>query len=356
GEVSFGGRIGLVGFTPGALNLTARGERMNVRYPEGFRSNVNVDLALQGTLATPTLTGKVSVNDAVWSRRIEATPDLFALTGGGAAEPPAGAPPAAAIPLRFDIAIEAQESLRIENNLAKMVASADLRLQGTYDRPLLFGRAEIDRGDFVFEGNRYLVTQGSVDFYNPSRIEPFFDIEAETRVRLPGQTYRITVGLTGTTARMAPPTLNSDPPLPMVDIIALLFGQTTGLENAELRALRPELAQQSEEALLRQGMARLLASPVSTPVGRVFEDAFNATVQITPTFGTNADLLTPSARIVIGKRVSNRVYLTYAHALGNTQRDQILILEYDQSDRVGWVLTQNGDGTFAIDFRVRHRF
>jgi len=36
--------------------------------------------------------------------------------------------------------------------------------------------------------------------------------------------------------------------------------------------------------------------------------------------------------------------------------EKILILEYDQSDRVGWILTKNGDRTFAIDFRVRHVF
>ena len=56
------------------------------------------------------------------------------------------------------VGIVAASSLRIQNNLANMVASADLQLQGTYDRPLLFGRAEIDRGDVLFEGNRYIVT------------------------------------------------------------------------------------------------------------------------------------------------------------------------------------------------------
>jgi hypothetical protein len=32
------------------------------------------------------------------------------------------------------------------------------------------------------------------------------------------------------------------------------------------------------------------------------------------------------------------------------------VLEYDQNDRVGFVLTQTGDRTFAVDFRVRHSF
>ena len=37
------------------------------------------------------------------------------------------------------------------------------------------------RGEVFFEGNRYSVTRGTIDFSNPQRIEPFFDIEAETR-------------------------------------------------------------------------------------------------------------------------------------------------------------------------------
>jgi hypothetical protein len=34
----------------------------------------------------------------------------------------------------------------------------------------------------------------------------------------------------------------------------------------------------------------------------------------------------------------------------------VIVLEYDQSDRVGWVLTQTGAYTFAVDFRVRKVF
>jgi autotransporter translocation and assembly factor TamB len=358
GTVTFGGRIGLNGFALGDLSLTATGERMTVRYPEGFRSIIDADLGLQGTMNALVLTGTVIVQDGVWSKRIETSPDLFNLAGASATTLGSGAA-AATPPVRFDVAIVAASSLRIQNNVANVVASADLRLQGTYDRPLLFGRAEIERGDVLFEGNRFIVTPGgSIDFFNPSRIEPFFDIEAETRVRRPGQPYRLTIGLSGTTSRFSY-ALNSDPPLPEVDIISLLFGQNVDLQDAELRALRSNAAQQSEEALLREGMARLLVSPISTPVGRALGQAFGVdTVQITPSLGNETDSLTPSARVVIGKRISNRAYLTFARALGTSgsDRDQVIVLEYDQNDRLGWVFTQIGDNTFALDFRVRHRF
>ena len=191
GDVTFGGRVALNGFAAGELNLTAVGQQMRIRYPEGFVSNIDADLALLGQPSSPLLRGTVTVHDALYSKRFEPNADFFNLTSGGA--PLAGAAPSTTLPIRFDVQIDAPSSLRVENNLARMVASADLQLRGTYDRPLLFGSAQIDHGDVIFEGNRYLVTRGTIGFANPARIEPYFDIEAETRVRRrwPGRASRI---------------------------------------------------------------------------------------------------------------------------------------------------------------------
>ena len=357
GQVRFGGRIAMNGFTPGQLVLTAVGEQMRMRYPEGFSSVIDADLWLRGDVSAPVLGGVVTVHDAVWRRRLEVDPNLFDLGGGGPTLP-AGPAAAPTLPLRLDVQVNAANTLRIQNNLADVVASAELKLQGTYDRPALFGRAEIDRGSILFEGNRYVVTRGTVDFLTPpaGRIEPIFDIEAETRVRVPSQTIRVTLGVTGTMNNVSL-SLGSDPPLPNADIIALLFGTTTDVTNAELRALSPQASTEAEEALLRAAGARLLTGTLSAPVRRVVEETFRLdTAQITPTIGTENDPLTPSARLILGKRLSPRAYLTFSRALGNVTRDQIIVLEYDQSDRLGFVLTQTGDRTFAIDFRVRHSF
>ena len=357
GQVRFGGRIAMNGFTPSQLNLTAIGEQMRLRYPEGFRSVIDADLWLRGEVAAPVLGGAVTVHDARWTRRFEVDPNLFDLTGGGPALP-SGPAPTQTLPLRFDIQITAPNTLRIQNNLADVWASADLKLQGTYDRPALFGRAEIDRGAIVLEGNRYVVTRGTVDFLTPpaGRIEPVFDIEAETRVRVPSQTFRVTLGVSGTMNNLAL-SLGSDPPLPNADIIALLFGTTTDVTDAELRALNPEASTETEEALLRAAGARLITGTLSAPVRRVVEETLRLdTAQIAPTIGTENDPFTPSARLILGKRLSPRAYITYTRPLGTAARDQLIVLEYDHSDRLGFVLTQTGDRTFAVDFRVRHRY
>ena len=92
-------------------------------------------------------------------------------------------------------------TLRVDNNLARLVASADLTLRGTYDRPVIAGHADIERGEVNFEGRRYRITRGAIDFNNPTRTEPFFDIEAETNVRVAGPPARPTTSTSGSPAR-----------------------------------------------------------------------------------------------------------------------------------------------------------
>ena len=357
GPVRFGGRVTFAGVTPSEFNVTATGYEMRIRYPEGFRSVVDAELALRGPVAQPTLSGTVRVRDAVLTRTIDTSgTGVFGLAGGGlggaaavTAEP--------GYPLRFDLRVEAPSTLRIANNTTRLVSSAELTLRGTYDRPQLFGRAEIERGEVFFEGKRYNVRRGVVDFSNPVRIEPFFDIEAETRAQVPGQIYIVTFRVSGTPDRFVFD-LTSDPPLNAVDIMALLFGDVRDPVNAELRALRAP--NQTEQDLIAARAARLLASPISQNVSRVAEQALGVdSVQITPSlanFGQQSSRLNPGARLTIGKRISERLYLTFAQLLTSEQRDQLILLEFTQSDRLSWIVSQNEDDTYAIDVRVRHVF
>ena len=359
GDARFGGRIGLTGLWPSLLDLTFSGEDMELRYPAGFRSVIDADLGLRGSLDNPTLSGTVLVKRGELRRTVDIGAGLVELAGSAAAgRPAAGAPaPAASFPLRFDVRLTAPSSLEIDNKLARLTASADLRLRGTYARPVLEGRAEVDRGEIWFEGRRIVVSRGTVDFSNPLKIEPYFDVEAETRVRAPGQTYQITLRASGPTTKLEWE-LASDPPLPEVEILTLLLGDVRSTEDAELRALRtPDSAEQN---LLVSRSARLLASPISSNVQRVVEQTFGLdSVQITPFFvdpNQQTARFSPGARITIGKRISDRIYLTYSRSLTSAAQDQVILLEYDQNDKLSWILTQNEDRTYALDVRVRYVF
>src|SRR5262249_44902936 len=181
--------------------------------------------------------------------------------------------------------------------------------------------------------------------------------EAETTVRVPSQTYRVTVRAAGTTDRLQP-TFESDPPLPEADVVALLLSEARRGQDVELRALQNPNQRQAD--ILTTRAQQLLVSPLSQNVGKVVEPTFGVdTFQLTPNFidpYAQGARVNPSARLTIGKRLSDRAYLTFSRSLNSSNADQIILLEYDASDRWSWVLSRNEDASYALEFRVRHVF
>ena len=363
GRVLFGGRLGLRGLALIDYDVTLEGHDLRLRYPEGMRSLVDAALTVQGPAQSPVVGGSVLVRSAVWTPSFDGTTNVFS---SATSAPPATGPGVAGalstppvLALSYDVRIVAPSTFRIENDLARIVASADVNVRGTYERPLVFGRADIERGEVRFEGRRYVVSRGSLDFTNPLRVQPFFDIEAETRVRVPGQTYRVTLRVAGTSERLQPE-FTSDPPLPSADVLSLLLADTTPAGDVEVASLRSPNQRQQE--LLQARATRALTGALSAEVGKVVQDTFGVdTFQITPLlvdpYQQSVGLsVNPAARVTIGKRLSDRIYLTYARSLSSSTRDEIILLEYDQSDTLGWVLSQNEDGTYALEVRKRVTF
>ena len=184
-------------------------------------------------------------------------------------------------------------------------------------------------------------------------------VEAETSVRVPYQTYRVTVRAAGTFDRLQQPSFESDPPLPSADVVALLFSSAQRTErDAEVRALKDP--NQTERDILTTRATLALSNPLSEGVGKVVEQTFGVdTFQLTPSFidpYSETSRVNPSARLTIGKRISDRAYLTFSRSLNSPQLDQIILLEYDATDRWSWVLSRNEDSSYALEFRVRHVF
>ena len=61
--------------------------------------------------------------------------------------------------------------------------------------------------------------------------------------------------------------------------------------------------------------------------------------------------------VTIGKRISNRIFLTYARSLSSSQRDQIILLEFDESEsRSLFQQTTMRTGTFSNSPRVESEY
>ena len=288
------------------------------------------------------------------------------LLNGQNALPDVPGVPGETIPLTYDnITITGNRSIRVENtgdNSALITASANLELRGTYDHPILSGDLELDPGgELRILGKRYTVTRGTVYFANPNAIEPTLDLEGEARIRVPGETYRITATVNGTFGSGSPrPTIvfDSDPALSEGEIFALLFSDVAPGQDLELARLG-DTGERKMKAI-QDALAQQLSSPISSPINRAFETVLGVdAVQITPSLASPNPLsarLEPCARLQVLKRLSARGNLTYSRSQCSTSRDEIISFEYDATDRFTWVLSRNEDQTYAIELRFRTAF
>ena len=356
GLVAFGGNILLDGYEIAEYDLTATGRSLRLRYPTSFTSTVDMDLRLIGSFDQPRLVGDIDVLRVVYNQA--ADPGLlgFAAAGGGAA-PAAAAPEPEVVEggtgLALEIRVTAPPMPFISTDEATVEGRADLDVRGTFDWPIITGTVELLGGEVTMFSNRYVVREGAIEF-RPNSTEPTFDVVAETRPRVEGQTFTVTIGLSGTFSSMNLQ-FNSDPYLPQTDIISIVFGGVPSIRSAEERALRS--SEEQQQILMQTMAASLVANIATSRVSGVFQQAgVIDTLQVTPVISNEVGLQqNPSARITVGRRISPRVYLTYSRVLGDIE-EEIILLEYDQSDRLSWVLSRNEDRTFALDFRIRYVF
>jgi autotransporter translocation and assembly factor TamB len=311
------------------------GRRLALRYPEGLRSLVDTDVRVFGDLDRPWVTGTIDVEQARWTRRYDVASELLAVGGTKPIEAGTDEGP------RYDLKIRAPGTLRVDNNLAALQAGAELKLQGSSGAPVLLGRAQVERGRVYFQGRTYVIRRGTIDFTNPQRTEPLFDIEAETRVR----SYRVTLRVNGTLTRVTP-TLTSDPPLSALQILNLLAGG----DESTVASLTQ--AQTDQARLAATGAASLAAGRISEGVGleRGAERLF----------GLNRFSIDPSVvkggvtnpRLTVGKRITSDLSVLYTVDLRGTE-ERILTVEYTLSDRFSLLLTREDPGGFGVDVRLR---
>jgi translocation and assembly module TamB len=324
-----------------SMDFSFSGHDVALRYPEGLRSVCNAELRLFGDGTSQWLTGNVDVRQAVWTRRYDIASELLST------ELPREASGQLQQGLRLDVKVVAPGTLKVDNNLGVLEARADLRLQGTSDDPVILGRADVERGRIFFQGNTYLIRRGRIEFANVSHLDPFFDIEAETRIR----SYRISLRLNGTLDRVYP-TLTSDPPLSAVQILNLLAG---GSEEQGMASL----GQTDQARLAATGAATLAAGRLSEEMGleRQAERLGLNRFSIDPSV-LKGGVTNPTARIIVGKRLTPDLNVLYSIDLRGSN-ERLLSVEYmipeirGRGERISVVLTRSEPGGLGFDVRVQ---
>jgi translocation and assembly module TamB len=336
GSLEAGGTVDLDAESGTSYRFQMSGDDLNVRYPEGWLLRGDANLTLSSTNEGREISGVAELDSARYLENVQFLKGLFTRRRleAGDVEPWRS-------DTRLDLVIEVPGGLEVSNNVADLRGSADLTVRGSLARPVIFGTVDLRRGGtLVYSGQEYTIRRGSLNFTNPYRIEPVLDLVATTEMR----EYDVTLSLTGTPDRLSAE-FSSNPPLAELEVLALL----TGSRDPQALGDSPRTA--SGDGVAAEG---ILYGQASSLIAGRFNRLFGLDqLRIDPLTSTSGDL--SSARITVGKQLSRDLFVTYSYDPSQTE-EQILELEWSLSRSLVLVLTQNGDGTYAVDARWEKAF
>jgi translocation and assembly module TamB len=308
--------------------LTGRGIRL--LYPDGVRTGLGMNLALSGNMDSALLNGQVRVNQLSFAPDFDLMTFLGQFSGDTVPAPSQGF----ADNLQLDVGVSANNDLNLVSRTLSLDGSANLHVQGTAADPVILGRVNLSGGDLIFQGNRYVLQGGTIDFVNPYQTQPVMNVAVNTTI----QEYNIMMRFDGPADRLHT-SYTSVPSLPPSDIINLIaFGKTT-----EASAANP-----TPPGSL--GAESLVASQVSSQVtSRLEKVAGISQLTIDPELGTNQQ--NPGARVAIQQRVTGNLFVTFATDVTATQ-NTVIKLEYHLNPKVSFSGTRDQNGGFGFDTKI----
>lgn len=337
GKLTASGKGDLAGFAISDFGVNLELTAVRISNVQGLSGSMDASLFFHGNDKSKSLKGEVLIRRASYDRRLDWQGWVVDFLKRERQAPQA-------IPVIGDVSLDVQvrgkENIRINNNLAKLPLEIDLLIKGSLNHPVLLGRIEAKGGVIFFRRNDFKVISGTVDFIDPDRIRPVFDIKATTRVR----TYQIDLSLAGPLDRFDL-SLSSDPPLrDQTEILALLtFGKTP-----------EEVAEASKEIGASEAYEVLTGE-----IQEVVEEKVEAItgidrIQVDPYYSSTKSAGTP--RVTVSKRLwEDRFYVTYATTL-DPSGEEVIQLEYILSNNISLVGGRDELGRVGGDLKFRFEF
>jgi len=328
--------------SPLRYDISARTDRMRIRYPEGMSWLLGGQLRLSGTTNGGLLSGKVQIQRVALNGGLESIGALTSSSNSG------GTSSSGFLRnLQFDVEATSVPDSQMEWPGAHLEAEASLRVRGTADHPIMLGHIHVLSGDLYFRDNRYHVTRGDLNFANPFRLDPVINVEATTTI----QQYEITLNFTGQASKLSL-SYRSDPPLPGNDIITLLAVGQTSSEAAGRTGATGGGGQNA-------GASALLSEAISSQLGGRVERLFGITrFRVDPGLagvGTGGSSQNAAARVMVEQQVARDLTVTYISNVSSTQQ-QVIQVEYNLSRTISIVGLRDQNGTFGMDIRFKKRF
>ncbi len=347
GAVQSSGYVGFSGLSPGGMRF-----EIHLRDYGVHQIKHVAELSLDGDLVLERrrdrgmiLRGIVELNDGEFSIAFGRQEDL---NGRGQI---------ITFPIELDVILQSGENVWFRNNQANVQMDIDLTLKGGQNGVRVSGEMITERGFYLFNGRKFEIEEGSVDFVGAAELNPILDVNASRIVRgrsREGEPIQNTIDLhiggfydevqfevdiydeTGT--RM---------PVSREEAFALLILDLTKEEyDARSGSFYSDRLGNQVANLMTQQAASLLQD--ATPLDLITIDANLL----------SAESGTESAQISVGKYLTKRVFLTYSQDVINPSINNISV-EYALRKRMFLIGQTNSTGTrtdYSVDFKYRFKY
>jgi translocation and assembly module TamB len=312
------------------LGVAAHDIRM--LYPQGMRESINANIRLTGSPQAALLGGNINLADLSFTPAFDLGEFINQFTGGIETPPSQGFTQNIAL----NLAVHSSNQVNLVSRTLSVGGSANLQVRGTVAYPVILGRANLTGGDIILNGNRFVLTGGTIQFVNPSVTQPVANLSLTTSI----QQYNINLRFEGPVDQLRTQ-YSSDPALPSADIIHLLaFGQTT-----EASAANATPANQAAETLV----ANQVSSQVTSRISKV---AGISQLSINPVLAGGNSQGPAGANITVQQRVTGNLFVTFSTNVQTTQ-GQTIQGQYQVTPRVAVSATRDPNGGFAIDTLIK---
>ncbi len=344
-----GGKVTLTGFmayggSQAQFRLQATASDVHIAYPETVTTQANARITLTGNTARSVLSGTVTILNVA----LQTDTDIGSMLTQAATPPPAPTASSGILSgITFDVRILTAPDVQFRTSLTQnLQADADLTLHGTIDNPGMLGRISITQGNVVFFGAKYTINQGSITFFNPSRINPTLNIDLETVT----QGVDVSLNVSGPMDRMKL-SYHSDPPLRFDEIVALLATGKAPTTDPVLTAYQPQAPQQSTT---QQGLSTLLGQGVANPVSGHLQRLFGVTqLSINPLITGTTN--TPQATLSLQQQITQNITFTYIQDVDATNPLNIR-MEWAINPRWSAIAQRDIYGELDLNFYYKKRF
>jgi translocation and assembly module TamB len=312
------------------VGMTATNVRMI--YPQGMWENVDANLRLTGSTDRALMGGSVGIADISFTPAFDLTSMIGQFSSGVAAP----TSPGFSQNLFLNIAVHSTNVLNPSSRTMSVAGTAALTIRGTAAHPAVIGRVNLTGGSMIFNGKRFVLTGGTVQFVNPNEIRPVLNVSLTTTI----QQYDINLRFTGPADQLRTD-FTSNPSLPRADVISLLaFGTTT-----EAQAANATSANQTAESAIASGVSSQVTSRISKIAGI-------SQLSISPVLTSGTSAGPPGAVITIRQQVTGNLFITFSTNVASTQ-DQTFQGQYRLSPRVSVSATRDPNGGFAVDTLIK---